>query len=585
MFNQNNVKTIQIPRSYKKLRPTVTTTFNAGEFIPFFNMEIIPNDRISLGITTVTNMQTPNFATMDTLKQDIAFFYCPNRLVWDNWDKFYGEGKNADYEEYVELFIPQLKCPDGGWQEGTIADYLGIPTKKKVHDVSALPFRMLAMIYNEYYRDEQRMSKALVSKNDADQTGSNGNNYINDLQNGGKVPKTCRLFDYFTGSKLELQAGEPVMIPIGETAPVIGNGNALGLTNGIKNNNGTQTFYPTTGWLNNYEYKLKDGINVNNQNTSKILENVLENTNVPITGSYGRYEDGTKYPIGVGQAYLDSPIMGAKNQALGVTKDPKYSGLEADLSAVQGISVRDFKKLLMLQQSLQNIEDGGSRYIEQLYKRWGVKANELELEIPKFLGSTSTILNMSMVAGTSQENFGQFTGLSNTFTKSHIFNTRFKQHGYLFGIVTIRPQNTYENGIHKSLVKKTIDDMYTPEMAYFGPDIVRNYEIYSDSSDNKDDEMFGVRNYGDELRYIPNKVTGQMRTNSQYSQAYKTYSINYEQRPLNNEEFILASKKQIDKTLKDETSTMNQFTFQAQLEIDIVRNIPKNANAEMLIRF
>lgn len=583
MFNQNNVKTIQIPRSYKKLRPTVTTTFNAGEFIPFFNMEIIPNDRISLGITTVTNMQTPNFATMDTLKQDIAFFYCPNRLVWDNWDKFYGDGKNADYEEYVELFIPQLKCPETGWEEGTIADYLGLPTKKKCHDVSALPFRMLAMIYNEYYRDEQRMAKALVSKTDADQTGSNGNNYYIDLQRGGKVPKTCRLFDYFTGTKLELQAGDPVMIPIGENAPVIGNGKGIGLINRTGNeDNGYPTYFLTNTKLDNLQVNSK-------YIAPQLPKDQPDKTTLFSAWGQNMGKNGYNEAPNIGDIKKLNDTVSIRtpddNTIVGLSNNPKYSGIIADLSAVQGISVRDFKKLLMLQQSLQNIEDGGSRYIEQLYKRWGVKANELELEIPKFLGSTSTILNMSMVAGTSQENFGQFTGLSNTFTKSHIFNTKFKQHGYLFGIVTIRPQNTYENGIHKSLVKKTIDDMYTPEMAFFGPDIVRNYEIYSDSSDNKDDEMFGVRNYGDELRYIPNKVTGQMRTNSQYSQAYKTYSINYEQRPLNNEQFILSSKKQIDKTLKDETSTINQFTFQAQLEIDIVRNIPKNANAEMLIRF
>lgn len=560
MFNQNDVKTIQIPRSYKKLKPTITTTFNAGEFIPFFNMEIIPNDKISLGIAAVTNMQTPNFATMDTLKQDIAFFYCPNRLVYDNWDKFYGEGKNADYEEYIELFIPQLKCPTGGWEEGTIADYLGLPTKKKCHDVSALPFRMLAMIYNEYYRDEQRMAKALVSKGDADQTGSNGSNYINDLQNGGKVPKTCRLFDYFTGSKLELQAGDPVIIPVGESAPVVGNDKALILTN-VKVD--------------------KNGFNIVPEQVDLTHERLIA------ASKYGT--DGIARPINdlPGEMDLSSGIARPNaGLVLGVSKRLEDSALKADLTQAKGISVRDFKKLLMLQQSLQNIEDGGSRYIEQLYKRWGIKANELELEIPKFLGSTSTILNMAMVAGTAQENFGNFTGLSNTFTKSHIFTYHFKQHGYLFGIVTIRPQNTYENGIHKSLVKKTIEDFYTPEMAYFGPDIVKNYEIYSDATDGKDEEMFGVRNYGDELRYIPNKVTGQMRTNSEFSQAYKTYSINYEKRPLNNEEFILSSKKQIDKTLKDgDTLKMNQFTFQAQIEIDIVRNIPKNPNAEMLIRF
>lgn len=583
MFNQNNVKTIQIPRSYKKLRPTITTTFNTGEFIPFFNMEIIPNDKISLGIAAVTNMQTPNFATMDTLKQDIAFFYCPNRLVYDNWDKFYGEGKNADYEEYVELFIPQLKCPTGGWEEGTIADYLGLPTKKKCHDVSALPFRMLAMIYNEYYRDEQRMAKAIVSKGDADQTGSNGSDYINDLQNGGKVPKTCRLFDYFTGSKLEFQAGDPVLIPVGESAPVKGNGKAINI---YTDKNNPEQIAPIMLAKQNSnavspgtEAEFYPGDPSDFQNIRQFLT-IYGTSRTPnpeqTAGATYRSVNSNQF-TGTGSG---------STQSIGLTKNPEYSGMVADLSLAKGISVRDFKKLLMLQQSLQNIEDGGSRYIEQLYKRWGIRANELELEIPKFLGSTSTILNMAMVAGTAQENFGNFTGLSNTFTKSHIFTYHFKQHGYLFGIVTIRPQNTYENGIHKSLVKKTIDDFYTPEMAYFGPDIVKNYEIYSDASDGKDDDMFGVRNYGDELRYIPNKVTGQMRTNSQFSQAFKTYSINYATRPLNNEEFILSSKNQVDKTLKDnENLQINQFTFQAQIEIDIVRNIPKNPNAEMLIRF
>lgn len=537
MFNLNNTHKIQIPRSYKELNPTRTTTFNAGEFIPFFNMEIIPNDKISLSIKTVTNMTTPNFATMDTLYQNVAFFYCPNRLVWDNWDKFYGEGKNADYEEYVEIFVPQLHCPPGGWAEKTIADYLTIPTKKNVHDVSALPFRMIAMIYNEYYRDEQRMAKALVSKGDVSIQGTNGDDYVNDLQKGGKVPKTCRLFDYFTGSKLEFQAGDPVMISIGKTAPVY-----PGEDHDIKKV--AMNFKQFNGAT-----PMQGGIFLNN----------------------GKTGDSTTQ-----ESYFNTEIT--------------PSNLYADLQKAEGLSVRDFKQLLMTQQMLQNLEDGGTRYIEQLYKRWGVYANELELEIPKFLGSRTTILNMQMVAGTGAPSgngdyeFGSFTGMSNTFDSGHIFTYHFKQHGYLFGIVTIRPQNTYENGIDKSLVKKSIKDFFMPEMAYFGPEQIKNYEIYSDASDNKDDNMFGVRNYGDDLRFIPNKVTGQMRTNATFSQAFKTYSVNYESRPNNNQDFILSSVKQVDKTLTKDSTQIDQFVFQCCINLKMTRNLPQNPNADMLIR-
>ena len=530
MFNQNNVTKLNIPRSFKEIHPIVTTTFNTGDFVPFFNMEIIPNDKISLDIKTVTNMTTPNFATMDTLYQHVAFFYCPNRIVWTGWDKFYGEGKNADYETFVQKFVPQLKCPDIGWREKTVADYLGVTTKKKCHDVSALPFRMVAMIYNEYYRDEQRMAKALVSKGDNDQTGTNGDDYVNDLQNGGKVPKTCRLWDYFTGSKLEFQAGDPITLPLGNRAPVVADPSNL---------------------PNITDYSI-------GYVTDKGNPIAFRTENNKLTGAVG--------------------------------STPEYL-LNADLTQATASTIRDFKIALMSQQVAQNLESGGTRYIEQLYKRWGIYANELELEIPKFLGAKTTILNMNMVVGTagkpnpeSSYNFGDLGGMSNTYDEGNIFTYRFKQHGYLFGIVTIRPYNTYENGIPKQLVKNSIDDYYKPEMAYLGPDEIKNYEIYSDSTDGKDDEMFGVRNYGDDLRFIPNRVTAGMRTNAEYSQAYKTYSINYSKRPLNNEEFIKQSEKQIDKTLTEDSTIKDQFIFQAQLIIKMTRNIPKNPQAEQIIR-
>lgn len=555
MFSKNNVTQLKIPRSYKKISPIFTTTFNTGDCVPVFHMEVIPNDKISLGYSAVTNMITPNFATMDTLYQNIAFFFCPNRLVWEGWDKFYGEGKNADYETFIQKYIPQLSCPNGGWAEHTIADYLGVTTKKNCHSVSALPFRMFALIYNEYYRDEQRMAKALVSKGDADQTGSNGNDYVNDLQNGGKVPKACKLYDYFTGTKLEFQAGDPVMIPVGQSAPV--------------------NLYATpsdsaSGYSDLY---LKS--QATNGSTTAIKPFLYSPNDAGATPT----------------RWLIAPYE--HNEQDGAYAYRYQGGISAtaDLTQAEGISIRDFKRLLMLQQELQNIEDGGSRYIEQLWKRWGVYANELEIEIPQFLGARTTILNMAMVVGTSGKatgmtdyEFGQLTGMSNTYDKGHVFTKHFKQHGYIFGIVTIRPYNTYENGIPKDLVKRTIDDFYKPEMAYFGPDIVRNYEIYSDSTDNKDDDMFGVRNYGDELRYIPNRVTGQMRTNATNSQAYKTYSINYASRPVNNQDFILQNASQVDKTLTETSSDIDQFTFQIQVDISMVRNLPKNPQAEQLIR-
>ena len=387
------------------------------------------------------------------------------------------------------------------------------------------------------------MAKCLVSKGDNDQTGTNGSDTVNDLQNGGKIPKTCRLWDYFTGSKLEFQAGEPIVLPLGTTAPVI-----------------------TSSENIDSSYFVGEPLRFLKANGTKPAENQA---------------------IAISEG---SAIVSGQN-ASGNYGGIVPSNLYADLNNATASTIRDFKIALMSQQVAQNLENGGTRYIEQLYKRWGIRVNELELEIPKFLGSRTTILNMNMVVGTagkptadSNYNFGDLGGMSNTYDEGNVFTYRFKQHGYLFGIVTVRPYNTYENGIPKQLVKNSIDDYYKPEMAYLGPDEIKNFEIYSDSSDGKDDEMFGVRNYGDDLRFIPNRVTGGMRTNATYSQAFKTYSINYSRRPLNNEEFIKQSEKQVDKTLTTDSTTMDQFIFQAQLNIKMTRNIPKNPQAEQLIR-
>ena len=550
-MKQNNTIPIKIEKSWKHMTPRYTTTFNTGDIVPFFNRIINPNDYIKLSAESITNMSIPNYATMDLLFQDITFFESPLKLVFDDWDKFFGEDKNNPYIQDVQIFLPQLSCPNGGWEIGTVADYLNLPTGINCKSVCALPFRIFALIVDNYYRDEQREQHYLVSKNATNQTGTNGKSYYTDLQNGGKVPKACKLYDYFTGTKLEFQAGDPVKIPFATEAPVIGNGITLGLSD-----------------ANNYF-----GLQANESG------NMLQ----AMSGQYGKVT-GAEQSVGGVQS----------TKSLGITENPEYSGLIADLSNANALDLRSFKIALMTQQYLQNLEDGGTRYIEQIYKRWGIYAKELELQIPQYLGGHRFPLNMEMIASTNQaggsgvNSFGAITGVSNTRFKGFYFKKHFKQHGWLFGITTIRPLNTYQQGIDKQMILASVDDFYKPEMAHLGPDIVYNYEIYSDTSDNKDDNMFGVRNYGDHLRYMPNKVSGQIRKNSPFSQDYKTYANWFTARPVNNTAFIKADEAQVDKTLitveNEQQVRMHQFTFQIQLDIWIRQNLPRNGNGSTILR-
>lgn len=547
-MKQNNTIPIKIEKSWKHMMPRYTTTFNTGDIVPFFNKIINPNDYIKLSAESITNMSIPNYATMDLLYQDITFFEAPLKLVFDDWDKFFGEDKNNPYIEDVEIFLPQLNSPQNGWEIGTLADYMNLPIGKKCKSVCALPFRIFTMIVENYYRDEQREQHYLISKGSTDQTGTNGNNYYNDLQNGGKVPKACKLYDYFTGTKLEFQAGDPVKIPFATEAPV----------------------YTTTNE------------NIYNDNVSPMKLRVAANGDALPNGSYDiKYDaqNGTR-------AYTGT----AGTNFYGVYP----SNLQTDLTKAKSLDLRSFKIALMTQQYLQNLEDGGTRYIEQIYKRWGIYASELELQVPQYLGGHRFPLNMEMIASTNQaggsgvNSFGAITGVSNTRFKGFYFKKHFTQHGWLFGITTIRPLNTYQQGIERQMILKSVDDFYKPEMSHLGPDIVYNYEIYSDSSDGKDDIMFGVRNYGDYLRYLPNKVSGQIRKNSNFSQDYKTYANWFNTRPVNNVDFIKADEKQVDKTLitieNESKEKMHQFTFQIQLDIWIRQNLPKNGNGSTILK-
>ena len=546
-MKQNNTIPIKIQKSWKHMTPRYTTTFNTGDIVPFFNKLIQPNDYIDLSAESVTNMSIPNYATMDILYQDIAFFEAPLKLVFDDWDKFYGEDKNNPYIEDVEIFLPQLKCPENGWEIGTLADYMYMPVKQKCKDVCALPFRIFTMIVENYYRDEEREEHYLISKGSTDQTGTNGNNYYNDLQNGGKIPKACKLFDYFTGTKLQFQAGDGVKLPLGTTAPVT-----------IKSSGAAMRY-------------IHQGDNITPENSYWTIVNNDTNKTIQARDENGIISSNKEGTI----AY--------------------YSGLTgtANLAKASSIDLRTLKVALMTQQYLQNLEDGGTRYIEQIYKRWGIFANELELQIPQYLGGHRFQLNMTMIAGTAPNNadsgryqFGSVTGVSNTRYSARYFKKHFQQHGWLFGITTIRPLNTYQQGIERQHILKSLNDLYKPEMAFLGPEPVYNYEIYSDGTPD-DDVMFGVRNYGDYLRYLPNKVSGQIRKNSNFSQDYKTYALYFNKRPLNNVEFIKSDKTQVDKTLIDieeNGEKQNQFTFQIQLDIWIRQNLPANGNGSTILR-
>lgn len=507
------------------------TTGNTGDFIPIYRKEILPGDIITMDLRSLIKMTTPNFQTMDIAFADVAFYFVPNRLLWDHWKAFQGEKTVGPHQTQPQYTIPMVTAPSGGWGENTIADYLGFPTKVSNIQVNALYGRAYSLIWNEWYRDQNRQDFTDFVTNDSNITGSNGDNYVTDPIKYGKCLKVAKIHDYFTSTLLQPQAGDPVTLSLGDLAPVMATTNVYPQTNPIK-------WYQTSGTPKELNQGGTLGVNSSNYNTT-----IATGTN-----------SGTIYIA--------------------------PSNLAADLENATAITVNQLRQAFQLQKVLEANARSGTRYVEILKNRWNVTPSDATLQRPEYLGGKRIPLNIEMVVQTSSTDstspLGQIAGFSNTFDNSFIFQKGFEEHGILMGFVYVRHQRTYQQGLHKMFTRKNMEDYYMPEFQNLGEQPVYNYEIFAQGT-TADNEVFGYQEYGAEYRYEQNRVSGQFRSNATNSFDNWHYADDYASLPVNNEDWITENGTAIDRTLTVTSDVANQFYFDFYFDETDVRTMPPHS--------
>lgn len=554
MANRNAVSRFaQVPRAeirrarFKRDFANITT-MNEGELVPLYVDEVLPGDTISCELNGLIRMATPLYPVMDTCHLDTYAFFVPCRLLWDHWENLMGQNDKSYWAETTEYSVPQTKAPGTGWQVGTIADYMGVPTG--VHDISisSLPFRAYTRIWNEWFRDENLQQPCVQDTDDADTTGTNAGNMPYDAQAGGKPLKVAKYHDYFTSCLPEPQKGEAAGLPIN-----INTGNVPVITGAEFGNPMASGGHPGMTWV-----KASSGRNPTG--TSSVENWYL------MTNSAGATKNGSDSKQGATTGSVNKDELAPSNLWAAVgTLEPAT------------ITINELRQAIAIQHILEADARGGTRYTEILAHEFGVTSPDSRLQRSEYLGGTRVPININQViqqSGTTETSpQGNTAAYSMTTLRNKMCSYSAVEHGYILILACIRVNHSYQQGLSRMWTRKSRFDFYHPMLANLGEMAVLNKEIYCQGNE-EDDEVFGYQEAWADYRYHPNIVTGEMR--STYAQTLDAwhYGDYYTKLPTLSSSWIQEGTENIDRTLAVQSANSHQFIADFYFDQTWTRPLP-----------
>lgn len=457
MHSFNRVPSADIQRSSFDRSHGYKTTFDAGYLIPIYVDEALPGDTFNLDMTGFARLATPLDPVMDNMYIETFFFAVPNRLLWDNWEKFNGAQDNPD--DSTDFLIPQMVSPSGGYASSSLSDYFGIPTGLTGLSHSSLWHRAYNLIYNEWFRDENLQDSLVVDKDDGP---DNPADYV--LQRRGKRQ------DYFTGCLPWPQKGDSVDLPLGSSAPIVG---IYGVEGAVQTTTASQL-----------------------RGVSSVFDKAGGSQSGNFTSAASNFYVGT-----------------TSTGAISSTNRPN---IYADLSAATASTVNQLRQAFQVQKMLERDARGGTRYVELLKSHFGVTSPDFRLQRPEYLGGGSSPVNIQPVSYTALNTAsgiyaGDLGAIGTAVMNRHGFSKSFVEHCTIIGVACVRADLTYQQGLDRMFSRQTRYDFYWPSLATIGEQAVLNKEIYAQAT-SADDEVFGYQERYAEYRYKPSRITGKMRS-------------------------------------------------------------------------
>lgn len=425
----------------------VKLSFNMGDLVPVSIMDCVPGDKFNITTEQMLRFAPMVAPIMHKVDITVHFFFVPNRILWPNWEKFITGGNGTE----TLPSPPVLDFNVSQAAEGSLGDYLGLPTGGIIQDVSALPFAAYLKIYNDYYRDQNLIPDLPVTLVDGDNS-SNGSLYA--------LRKRAWEHDYFTSALPFAQKGPAVTMPLGTTAPLIYN----------------------------------------------------DEFNTAVWNGSGGPVAATQNLQAQGSTFEPTNLIDAAGNARRIDVSLSH---EVDLSDATAATVNDLRRAFRLQEWLEKNARGGTRYIEQMLVHFGVKSSDARLQRPEYLGGNKNPVVISEVLQTAEgvdTPQGNMAGHGIGIGQSKAITYRCEEHGYIMGIMSVMPKTAYQQGIPKHFLRKSRTEYYWPTFAHLGEQPILNKELYNNEADGLNNGVFGYTPRYSEYKYVNSRVAGDFRS-------------------------------------------------------------------------